>query len=561
MPTLTRGSFARGGTSLDFRTGDWRVARPIHSHRIAPCYGACPAGEDPQSYLALVAQEDLQKAWETLVGANPLPAITGRVCHHPCESACNRGQFDESIAIHGVERSLGDTAIERGWQYPVRRPEVGAPEVAVVGAGPAGLAAAYHLLRGGYSVSLFEAQPEAGGLLRSALPPYRLPREVLNAELERLLATGIRFMPNQKLGRDFSLEELKRTFRAAFLAPGNGAGRPWSVDGVTPRDQRTGLALLKEWISIGSIPSYTSVAIVGGGNTAIDLARVLKFLGVRQVHVITFQALPGPAIAAEDAMSATPREIAQALEEGVTIHDHRGVRRIILRGEQVVGVEMVHMKEIVHPDGQRKAVAFEGTEVVLHVDQVVPAIGQQVDPFGIAELLDGHPFFRSDSSGQVPNHPGIFVGGDARGDRGTVSAAVGDGRRAAQAIDAYLKGFELSSPMTEAIAYKRLNVNYFDHAPRAQTPTLAPGSRDAETEIELGLTPGQVSAESHRCFSCGECMACDNCWTLCPDNAVLKTREAASDGSHYVFDYDHCKGCGLCAQECPVGFIAMTEEP
>jgi 2-oxoacid:acceptor oxidoreductase delta subunit (pyruvate/2-ketoisovalerate family) len=219
------------------------------------------------------------------------------------------------------------------------------------------------------------------------------------------------------------------------------------------------------------------------------------------------------------------------------------------------------MKEVVQSDGQRKTVAFEGTETVLRVDQVVPAIGQQVNPFGMAELLGGDSFFRPDSWGRLASHPGIFVGGDARGDRGTVSAAVGDGRRAAQAIEAYLRGLELSDRATEGIGYNQINVNYFDHAPRAQAPTVPPGSRNAEAEIELAFTAGQVTAESHRCFSCGECMACDNCWTLCPDNAVLKTREAASDGSHYVFDYDHCKGCGLCAHECPVGFIVMTEEP
>ena len=491
-----------------------------------------------------------------------MPAITGRVCHHPCESACNRGQFDNAVAIHSAERFLGDCAIERGWDYPVRRPALDAPGVAVVGAGPAGLSAAYHLLRRGYSVSVFEAQPEAGGLLRAAIPPYRLPRRILDGELERLLAAGVEFIPNERLGRDLSLEELRSSFRAVFIAPGTERARAWSVNGAVPADLHTGLGLLKEWISIGSVPTYRSVAIIGGGNTAIDLARVLKFTGVAEVHVITFQALPGPGIAREDAMSALPREIRQAIEEGVTIHDHRGVRRLILRGEKAVGVEMVHMKELARDDGRREPVLFEGTETVLRVDQVIPAVGQEVEPAGMESVLGGEPFFRPDAWGRIPGHANVFVGGDARGSGGTVSGAIGDGRRAAEAIDAFIKGAALSTDGAQRpIEFKQLNVNYFEHVPRGEAPILPVASRTVDLEIEGGLTAGQVEKESHRCFSCGECMACDNCWTLCPDNAVLKTQEVAGDGSHYVFDYDHCKGCGLCAHECPAGFIAMVEEP
>jgi 2-oxoacid:acceptor oxidoreductase delta subunit (pyruvate/2-ketoisovalerate family) len=207
-------------------------------------------------------------------------------------------------------------------------------------------------------------------------------------------------------------------------------------------------------------------------------------------------------------------------------------------------------------------VAFEGTETVLRVDHVIPAIGQQLDPAGITTLLTANQFAHLDLSGRLASHPGIFVGGDARGDRGTVSAAIGDGRRAAEAIDAYLRGFEIRMDDTPVpIAYSQLNVNYFDHVPRTHEPILAVAERTAEREIEGGLAPAAANGESHRCFSCGECMACDNCWTLCPDNSVLKTTDGASDGTHYLFDYDHCKGCGLCAHECPVGFIVMADEP
>lgn len=561
MAILTRGAFARPGTSLDFKTGDWRLQRPVHLHRDAPCHSACPAGEDPQAYLARVAEGDLKAAWETLVGANPLPAITGRVCHHPCEAQCNRGQFDEPIAIHGVERFLGDEAIRNGWNYPLPDRPPHPREVAVVGAGPAGLAAAYHLVGRGYDVSLFEADPQAGGLLRSAIAPYRLPRAVLDAEVERLLSVGIRFLAGQRLGRDFMLDELQRRFPAVLLAIGAERGRAWSANGVIPHDLRTGLGILKEWMSLGRLPSYSRVAIIGGGNTAIDLARVLKFAGVSEVHVVTFQAMPLARGHGENPMSAAPREIAQALEEGVIIHHHRGVRRLILRGEQVVGVEMIHMKELARDGGRREVVGFEGTETVLHVDHVIPAIGQEVEPAGLEFALVADGFLHPDAWGALANHPGLFAGGDARGGAGSVSRAIGDGRRAAQAIDAHLRSMTPEAPSAAPpIALRQLNLNYFERAPRAQTPILEPKQRTAENEIEAGLSHAQVTDESHRCFSCGECLACDNCWTLCPDNAALKTTELARDGSHYVFDYDYCKGCGLCAHECPPGFIIMKDE-
>jgi formate dehydrogenase beta subunit len=497
------------------------------------------------------------------VSANPLPAITGRVCHHPCETACNRGLYDESISIHGVESYLGDRALAEGWDYPLRRPDSDATEVAVVGAGPAGLAAAYHLTRLGYRAQLFEALPEAGGLLRSAIPPYRLPRQVLQAEIERLLASGIRFYPGQRLGRDFSLQELRTQYPAVFLGPGTQRSRDWAIDSATPRDLHVGLQLLKEWMDVGSVPEWSRVAIVGAGNTAIDLARVLKFSGVPEVHIISHKAIPAPGVPAEDSMPAILREIEQGLDEGVMIHEHRGVQRLILRGEKVVAVELVHMKKLADANGRLKRVAFEGTESLLEVDQVIPAIGQVVEPAGLETLLKQRAYLQADAWGRIDGHPGVLSGGDARGDRGTVSEAIGDGRRAASAIDAFIRGAaEPEDRETKGLLnYDQLNLNYFAPAPRPAAPTLAVAERDGSNEIDGGLSRQQAVAEGQRCFSCGNCLACDNCWALCPDVAVLKTREVAADGSHYVFDYGYCKGCGLCAHECPTGYIVMQEEP
>lgn len=559
---ITRGGFAHPGTSLAFDTGSWRVQRPLHRHTTAPCHGACPAGEDAQAYLALVEQERFREAWETIVSVNPLPAITGRVCHHPCESACNRGQYDEAIAIHHVERYLGDMAIAEGWPYPVAAVPGGATDVAVVGAGPAGLAAAYHLTRLGYRAQLFEALPEAGGLLRSAIPHYRLPADVLAGEIDRLLACGIVFNPGRRLGRDFSLPELQAEYPAVFLGPGTQRSREWNIDGATPRDLHVGLDLLKAWMDVGSVPEWKSVAIVGAGNTAIDLARVLKFAGVPEVHIISHKAIPAPGVPPEDSMPAILREIRQGLEEGVTIHEHRGVQRLILRGERVVAVELVHMKKLANAEGRLKRVAFEGTESLLNVDQVIPAIGQTVDPAGLETVLGQGSFMPADEWGRIAGHPGVYTGGDTRGDHGTVSEAVGDGRRAATAIDAYIKAESdaLGTEASEWLGYEQLNVNYFLPAPRPHAAVLTVADRDSEAEIDSGLQRHQVVGESQRCLSCGDCLACDNCWMLCPDVAVLKTRDIAADGSHYVFDYGYCKGCGLCAHECPTGYIVMEDE-
>jgi NADPH-dependent glutamate synthase beta subunit-like oxidoreductase/Pyruvate/2-oxoacid:ferredoxin oxidoreductase delta subunit len=562
MTILTRSGYAYPATSLQFKTGTWRTRKPRHLYQAAPCHTACPAGENAQAYLAHVQTGHNQKAWETVVNVNPLPAITGRVCPHPCESACNRGGYDESIAIHAVERFLGDEAIAKDWVYPVEPVAASAPEIAIIGAGPAGLSAAYHLVKRGYRATLFDDHTEPGGTLRTALPPYRLPRTVLDAEIARLLALeGIRFQPHTRLGRDINLRELQEQYKAVFLAPGAQRSTAWSIDGVVPGDLHSGFELLKKWIDIGTVPTPRSVAVIGAGNTAVDMARVMKRAGVPEVHIISHKPIPKPGVPLEEAMPAIPREVEEALEEGVIIHEYRGIRRLILRGERVVGVELVHMKKLLQTNGRLKRIAFEGTETVLNVDQVIPAIGQVMDPTGMENLLGSRSFLSTDQWGQVADHPGIYAGGDAAGKAGTVTAAIGDGRRAAEAIDCALCLRALPEiTATTSIRFGQLNMHYYEPAPRIQEPTLPVDQRQGEEEITTSLSAPLVAKESLRCFSCGNCLACDNCWTLCPDSAVLKTKELASDGSHYVFDYDYCKGCGLCAYECPCGFIEMVDE-
>lgn len=558
---LTRSGYALPGTSLQFRTGDWQVQQPKHRYQIAPCHKDCPAGEDPQAYLACMQAGHLQEAWLTIVAVNPIPAITGRVCPHPCEAACNRGQYDEAVAIHAVERFLGDKAIAKNWDYPVNPVAPEAPEIAIVGAGPAGISAAYHLIKRGYRATIFDEHPEAGGTLRTALPPYRLPRSLLDAELERILALdGITFQPHTRLGRDMHLNQLQEQYQAVFLALGAQRSVEWSIDGVVPRDLHSGFELLKEWVDIGKVPTPKSVAVIGAGNTAVDMARVMKRAGVPEVHIISHKPIPKPGVPIEEAMPAIPREVQEALEEGVIIHEYRGIRRLILRGERVVGVELVHMKKLMQPSGRLKRVAFEGTETILSVDQVIPAVGQVIDPTGIEILAGNRSHIQVDDWGQIEGHLGVYAGGDITPNAGTVTAAVGDGRRVAEAIDCVLQIRALPEiAEVTSIPFEQLNMNYYELAPRVQEPTLPVEQRASDEEITTSLSTPLVAKESQRCFSCGNCLACDNCWTLCPDSAILKTKEMASDGSHYVFDYDYCKGCGLCVSECPCGFIEAVD--
>lgn len=562
MAALTRGAYGEPGTSLHFKTGNWRSTEvPVHVHAKAPCAGACPAGEDQQAWFALLQQGDAEGAWRELVTANPLPAITGRVCPHPCESACNRVSLDGGLAIHNVERWLGDQAIEHNWAYPVPPPAPNALAVAIVGAGPAGLSAAYHCIRHGLRAELFDAAPEAGGLLRSGIPPTRLPRATLDAETQRLLALpGITLNLRARLGRDFTLDGLRAQYAAVLLGSGCQEGKEWAIDGAVPPDLHEGLALLREFMDIGAFPAGNRVVVHGGGNTAMDLCRLMKRNGAAHVTLITASGLPGPDTDPTDLIRVVPRELEEALEEGIEIIDHATVNRLIMCGSKVTGVEIVSLRKLPGADGRSHRVSFEGTERVLPVDLVIPCVGERVDPAGLESVLHGNYLKPGDLWGRLEK-PGVFSVGDARGDRGTVAAAIGDGKLAVQAVVADLA--EAGDPIPDAraeIPASLLNTVYYPPSQRATAPKLAVAARTFDAEIEGDIGAAAAMAEAARCLSCGDCLACDNCWTFCPDNAVIKTQDLASDGSQYLFDLEYCKGCGLCAQECPTGYIRMQPE-
>ena len=563
MTQLTRGAYALPGTSLDFKTGNWRsTEKPAHIHAKAPCHNACPAGEDQQAWLAHLQQGHAEAAWRELVTANPLPSITGRVCPHPCETACNRATTDGALAIHNIERWLGDEALKNNWAYPIKTPDANAPSVAIIGAGPAGLSAAWHCLRHGLRPVIFEALPEAGGLLRSAIPSTRLPRDILDAELTRLLALeGLTLHTSTRLGRDVSVDELRKQYAAVILSPGCQAAWDWDVRGAVPGDLHEGLHLLKEFMDHGAFPEAKNVVVHGGGNTAIDICRLLKRAGAESVTLVTASALPGPDTDPSDLINVVPRELEEALEEGIKIIAHATINRLIMKGSKTTGVEIASLKKLKGTDGRNHRVTFEGTERVINVDMVVPCIGEKVAPEGFETLLHGRPYFSPKHDNGQLDGVNVYALGDARGDRGTVAAAIGDGRNAVAAIAARLSGSQDAAPDDRPVMpAELLNAVYFEAGGRASAPKLPVGERGFDTEIEGDIGRAAAMAEAARCMSCGNCLACDNCWSLCPDSAVLKIPELASDGSHYVFDLDYCKGCGICAAECPSGFIQMVPE-
>lgn len=528
------------GTSLANQTGSWRTSKPVYVDRMPPCNNACPAGENVQNWLHYAESGDYESAWRTLAADNPLPAIMGRVCYHPCETACNRVQIDEAVGINSVERFLGDMAISKGWRFELPKVESG-KRVLIVGAGPSGLSAAYHLRRMGHYVQIQEAGPYSGGMMRFGIPKYRLPREVLDAEINRILDIGVELKLNTKVDSIVESMQVGR-FDAAFLAVGAHIGRRAFIPAGSATKILDAVTMLRSMEGEEQPLLGRRVVVYGGGNTALDAARTAKRLGATEAIIVYRRT--------RDRMPAHDFEVEEALQEGIMMKWLSTIKRV---DEGALTVEKMKLddKGFPQPTGE-----FE----TLEADSLVLALGQDVD----LALLDGVPGLEiKDGVVKVtPNmmtgYAGIFAGGDMVPSERTVTVAVGHGKKAARNIDTWLRGDEyVAAEKHELASIDRLNVWYFADAPKTVRPMLEVARRQSTfEEVQGGLDETNALYEARRCLSCGNCFECDNCYGMCPDNAVIKL----GPGNRFQFNYDYCKGCGICAQECPCGAIAMVPE-
>jgi 2-oxoacid:acceptor oxidoreductase delta subunit (pyruvate/2-ketoisovalerate family) len=528
------------GSSLANHTGTWRTSRPVYVDRLPPCNRACPAGENIQGWLAYAESGDYEDAWRLLTLDNPLPAVMGRVCYHPCETACNRGQLDAAVGINSVERFLGDEAIRRGWAFE-RPVESTGKRVLVVGAGPSGLSAAYHLARAGHEVEIHEAGPLAGGMMRFGIPKYRLPREVLDAEVARIVALGVTLKLSAKVERLLDTMQDGR-FDAAFLAVGAHIGKRAYIPAGSSARILDAVSFLRSMEGEDKPMLGRRVVVYGGGNTALDVARTAKRLGATE-SIIVYRRT-------REKMPAHDTELEEALQEGVLVKWLSTIRHA---GESSIVVQKMKLDETGFPQPTDEYEALEADSLVL-------ALGQDVD----LSLLAGVPgLVVADGVVQVgPNmmtgHPGIFAGGDMVPSERTVTVGVGHGKKAARHIDAWLRGTtHVPPPKHEDATFERLNTWYYSDAPKTVRPTLDLVRRKSTfDEVVGGLTESNALYEARRCLSCGNCFECDNCYGVCPDNAVIKL----GPGERFAFNYDYCKGCGLCVAECPCGAITMVPE-
>ncbi len=528
------------GSSLANQTGSWRVERPMYVDLLPPCNQACPAGENIQKWLYDAEDGSYEKAWRTLVEENPFPAIMGRVCYHPCQSVCNRGKVDEAVGINSVERFLGDMALEQGWSLPVPAPDSG-KRVLVVGAGPSGLSAAYHLRRLGHAVTLRDAAPLPGGMMRFGIPKYRLPRTVLDAEIKRVAEMGVTFELEHRT--EHALDEMTAGgFDAVFLAVGAQIGKRAYVPAGEAARILDAVSVLHD-VEDGELPLLgRRVAIYGGGNTAVDVARTAKRLGAEEAVIVYRRT--------RERMPANDSEVEEALEEGVLMKWLSTVKHADA-GKLMIEKMALDASGFPQPTGE-----FEELEA----DSLVLALGQESD----LSLLEDVPGLEvSDGVVKVDEHmmtgyPGIFAGGDMVPAERTVTVGVGHGKKAARNIDAWLRGGERPEPSKHPVAeFDKLNPWYYADAPHAVRPRLE-AARRASTfdEVVQGLDASTALYEARRCMSCGNCFECDNCFGVCPDNAVIKL----GPGNRFKIDLDYCKGCGICASECPCGAIVMVPE-
>ncbi|MHB1419853.1 MAG: FAD-dependent oxidoreductase [Bacillota bacterium] len=528
------------------KTGSWRYLTPVHQEISAPCHIVCPLGGEITQWVGLMGNDNEAEAYELITRKNALPAVTGRVCYHPCEGECNRGHLDATVSIRYLERALGDWGLRN--YHPCCQVKENLPKVAVIGSGPAGLNCAYQLARDGFPVTIFEARPEPGGMLAWAIPSYRLPRDVLRAEIEFIKATGVEIKTSQTIG-EYEYAELRKEFAAIFVATGAPKGVPLVLEGTGKKGVYDAVDFLARLAGGNAVQVGKSVIVIGGGNVAMDSARTALRLGATSVKVLYRRG--------RQEMPAHPEEVTDAEAEGVEIV-FQYAPLSILGEDMVTGIKAVQTRA--STGRQSEPELIPGSEVQLPAEAVIIAVGQKGDVAFIGRsglLIDSGRGTINLCPGGDSKHPGLFAGGDVSRGPSTVAKALADGYDAAQAIGSYLTGRKIESQETHhqnlVVTYDRLNPAYFSRRlsyslPGHKVPKKALFLNFAE--VDAGLTPAEVIAEAGHCLSCGRCNQCSNCWGFCPDVAV-------EHGGDYKILLEYCKGCGICASECPRGVITM----
>ncbi len=523
-------------------TGAVRTQRPVYVDLLPPCNNACPAGENIQAWLAQVQEGAYEKAWQVLMRDNPMPAVHGRVCYHPCEDRCNRNEVDSSVSIHAVERFLGDLALQQGWKVNLDAAPSG-HRVMVVGAGPSGLSAAYHLTRLGHSVEVFEAGPMAGGMMHFGIPAYRLPRVELDREINRIEDMGVRIVLNHKVESVLTAMQ-EGEFDAVFVAVGAHLSKRVDIPARDAGKILDAVSFLRQ-ASSGQAPTLgRRVAIYGGGNTAMDAARTAKRLGAEEALIIYRRD--------REHMPAHSFEADEAIEEGVKINWLRTIKEI---DETKIQVEVMKINAEGYPEPTGQ---FE----TLEADSLILALGQDTDT-GLLKEVQGIDFKRDGTvvvdANMMTGHAGIFAGGDMVPSERTVTVAVGHGKKAARHIDAFLRGEQYVKPPKHPVAgFESLHIHYLTEAHQVQQDHLELERRHyGFDEVVHGLSERQAVYEAKRCFSCGNCFECDGCYGACPEHAITKL----GPGMRYRYEYSLCTGCAVCFEQCPCHAIDMTAEP